>query len=277
MPDRLDVTVDSPWAGRRVLVAAADTVSQHLARRLLEAQGLEVLLARTAAEALDVAARERLDLVVVDAALLEPDAGGAELARHVGARAGSAPPPVVVLARDDASPDATARWEAAGVRRRLAKPLRREGLDELLDALDREARGGAPADRRAGADHAPDDDARVAAMLRLADGDMELVRILGHEYLRQSPRLLAELRAAVHDADAERVRRAAHTLKGSSAQFGASDVARLALALEHAGAERRLDGAAGSLDAVERAVDGLRRVLERVVAGGAVGSHSPSA
>jgi two-component system, sensor histidine kinase and response regulator len=275
MSDR--APADAPWAGRRALVAAADTVSQHLARRLLEAHGLEVLLARAADEALDVAARERVDLVLVDAQLLPPDGGGH--ARAGGAASVAAP--VVVLARDDAAAADVARWEAAGARYRLAKPLRREALAELLDALYRDGSGAAdaPAAQRAGRDAGrdaggdaghepePDDAARVAAMLRLADGDVELVRILGHEYLRQVPRLLAELRAAVDDADADRLRRAAHTLKGSTAQFGAADVARMALALEHAGAEGRLDGAAAALDPLERALDGLRRVVERVVAG----------
>ena len=61
-----------------------------------------------------------------------------------------------------------------------------------------------------------------------ADFVVELV----DTFLEEAPAMLAELRSARADADAERFRRAAHSLKSNSNTFGATTLGRLARALE---------------------------------------------
>ena len=61
-----------------------------------------------------------------------------------------------------------------------------------------------------------------------ADFVVELV----DTFLDQAPAMLAELRSARADADAERFRRAAHSLKSNSMTFGATTLGRRARALE---------------------------------------------
>ena len=63
--------------------------------------------------------------------------------------------------------------------------------------------------------------------LRRLGGD-EFVAELSQAFLAEAPDLLA----ALHGADADHVRRAAHTLKSNAATFGATRLASLCLDLE---------------------------------------------
>lgn len=66
--------------------------------------------------------------------------------------------------------------------------------------------------------------------LEIADGDDELLSELLSLFRDTSPALLAEIQTAISEQDHDRLRRAAHTLKGSAANVGAtatSDAARI--------------------------------------------------
>ena len=79
-------------------------------------------------------------------------------------------------------------------------------------------------------------------------------------FLEEAPAMLAELRAARAAADADRFRRAAHSLKSNSLAFGAKALGALARELELGG----LEGDAARLDSLEaeygRAAAALREL-----------------
>ena len=82
---------------------------------------------------------------------------------------------------------------------------------------------------------------------------VDFVAELVDTFLEEAPRILAEMRSALDAADAERYRRAAHSLKSNGDTFGASDFAARARAIEIAGfaAEPAKDRA--GIDALEAA------------------------
>jgi len=61
---------------------------------------------------------------------------------------------------------------------------------------------------------------------------VEFVADLVDTFFEEVPGMLADLRRARDAADADRFRRAAHSLKSNSATFGAQELAALARALE---------------------------------------------
>jgi len=63
----------------------------------------------------------------------------------------------------------------------------------------------------------------------------EFVVELVDTFLVEAPQMLAELRAAFAAADAERFRRAAHSIKSNANTFGATELAEGARALELGG------------------------------------------
>ena len=105
-------------------------------------------------------------------------------------------------------------------------------------------------------------DAERLAMLReLDDGDGGLLASIVDEYVAGAQRNLEVLREAVAEGDPEAVERAAHALKGSSANVGATLLTELTAHLEALGRARALGGAAPMVDDVEREYERVRTAL----------------
>ena len=80
----------------------------------------------------------------------------------------------------------------------------------------------------------------------------EFVRELVETFLDDAPRMLEDLRSALAANDADRFRRAAHSLKSNSNTFGALPLAALARSLELGGIDPVRSGGGEPLDALER-------------------------
>jgi len=91
----------------------------------------------------------------------------------------------------------------------------------------------------------------------------EIVDQLIELFEDSTPPLLQELRDGVDAGDQESVRRAAHKLKGSCQNVGASFMATLASALE------RGDATAGAVDELEAAYEPTRDALIAALGGAA--------
>lgn len=103
---------------------------------------------------------------------------------------------------------------------------------------------------------------RAAALSRI-DGDESFLEELIELFLVDSPRLLLAVREAVAAADASRLMRAAHSLKGSIANFESPSAYEAALRLEQIGASGHLESAEQALINLERIIDQLASTLAR--------------
>jgi two-component system, OmpR family, response regulator MprA len=108
----------------RVLLVDDDRALRDAVGRALRLEGYEVVLATDGPEALDVMARERADLVVLDVSM--PAMSGFEVCRRI--RAGGDPAGVLMLTARDGIPERVAGLNA-GADDYLVKPF---ALDELL-------------------------------------------------------------------------------------------------------------------------------------------------
>ncbi len=104
----------------------------------------------------------------------------------------------------------------------------------------------------------------VAAALDRVGGDRELLHDVALLFLGEYPKSMAEIRSAVEDLDAPRLERAAHTLKGSVANFGAAATVDAALEIEKMGRSGDLHPAIQALLRLETAMDQLVPELERL-------------
>jgi HPt (histidine-containing phosphotransfer) domain-containing protein len=112
------------------------------------------------------------------------------------------------------------------------------------------------------------DSATLAELLETVGGDRDFLAELVETYRADCPRLLAELRAGVAAGDAQGARRAAHTLKSTSASLGALGLAAQCREIEAAAAAGDLVGLG---EHVERAAATYREVeaaLRAVVTAG---------
>ena len=90
------------------------------------------------------------------------------------------------------------------------------------------------------------------------EGDSEFLRELIAIYIADTPKQLAQLEEALSKQDAALVIRAAHSIKGSSGNFGAQEFARLAQEMES-------QAKANNLAAVSAALPELKLRFARVV------------
>ncbi len=94
---------------------------------------------------------------------------------------------------------------------------------------------------------------RRLALSRVGD-DLELLREIADLFLEECPRALLELHQALAGADALKLENAAHSLKGSVANFGASAAVDAAFRLEQMGRAGQLVEAPAALHALEEAL-----------------------
>ena len=94
--------------------------------------------------------------------------------------------------------------------------------------------------------------------MNVVQGDQDLLRELVDAFLTECPRLMQEIEVALEQNDAEQLRIAAHTLKGSVRYFGAEAAMSVAFDLELAGKEGRFSGVDGKLAQLQ---DELNRLL----------------
>ena len=114
------------------------------------------------------------------------------------------------------------------------------------------------------ADGAPPLDRSVLSQLRElgAESDTDLVSELVTLFGVETPPLLAAIRAAVAASDGDALRRAAHTLKGTSSSLGAHGLAALSAELERLGRNGHTAQAPALLAQLEHEYERVTGALE---------------
>jgi len=124
---------DGPRAtpGLRILVAEDNPINQKVAARILELEGHQVTLAGDGRQALELAAREPFDLILMDVQM--PGLSGLEAARLIRERerAAGSHIPIIALTASAMKGDRE-RCLEAGMDDYLSKPLRPSALREMI-------------------------------------------------------------------------------------------------------------------------------------------------
>jgi HPt (histidine-containing phosphotransfer) domain-containing protein len=115
-------------------------------------------------------------------------------------------------------------------------------------------------------DAAPLDPERLT-MLQDLDSDGSLLSALADEYGRDAEQQLGVIREAINVGDASALERAAHTLKGASANLGAVAVAEQCRELEMKGRAAALDGAGDLAASIASEIPRVNAALARVASG----------
>jgi two-component system, sensor histidine kinase and response regulator len=205
------------WDGVRVLVAEDNAVNQLVVETMLAKRGFTVDIAGDGEEALAKLAVGDYAAVFMDCQMPKLDGYGAT--RRL--RADGLRLPVIAMTAHAMKGDRE-RCLEAGMDDYLSKPLRAEVLDEVL------ARWIAPA---AGAVDALIDEGRMRSF---RDDYADIADQLLDLFLSSTPPLIDELHAAVDAGDRDELRRAAHKLKGSCQNIGATFMADLCRMIETA-------------------------------------------
>jgi PAS domain S-box-containing protein len=120
------------FAGVRVLLAEDNLVNQRVAMAVLNKLGIQPVLAGNGQEAVDAAAREPFDLVLMDCQMPEMD--GYQATREIREREGGGRRVPILAMTANAMPGDRERCLEAGMDDYLAKPI---AIRDLKDALQR--------------------------------------------------------------------------------------------------------------------------------------------
>lgn len=244
----------------RVLVAEDNEVNRALAVRLLARRGHEAVVVGTGVDAVDAWENGRFDLILMDLQMPQMDGLAATAAIRDREKARATYTPIIALTANAASAD-EARCLAAGMDAFISKPVRIAAFYKTIAAvLDRD---GSILSEEATLQQLPEVfDLRTA--LDAVDGERELLAGMIAIYLRQTPRVMNDIDAAIAAADAAALEIAAHKLKGSVAMFGAGAAREAAQRLEDLAESRDLSGARAARDMLGVEVERLTAALEAV-------------
>jgi CheY-like chemotaxis protein len=153
------------------------------------------------------------------------------------------------------------RCLAAGMDGYISKPIHVKELFETVANLAPRPAGAGPPSPGPRPEEASFDPA--AALARL-NNDPDLLQELAKTFLEDAPRMLQDVREAVVAADARKLRRCAHSLKGAVAIFAEDGAYQAALALETLGQSANLAPAAETLATLEKELQRLYPALARL-------------
>jgi PAS domain S-box-containing protein len=254
------VPAGEPGPSLHVLLAEDNAVNQMLAVTLLEKAGHRVVVAASGQEALQELERSAFDVVLMDVQMPEMDGFEATACLRQRERLTGRHVPVIAMTAHAMKGDRE-RCLEAGMDGYVAKPIQPRELFQALAAVIPNA-ASAPEEPGQAGDGAFD---RAALLARLG-GREDRLRKLARTFLDESARLLAEMDAAITSGDAGRLKRAAHSLKGSVGIFGAPEASAASGRLEFLGKEQDLAGAREVFAELEAALARLRPALEALTA-----------
>ncbi|HXS28969.1 MAG TPA: PAS domain-containing protein [Steroidobacteraceae bacterium] len=242
------------YAGK-VLLVEDNAINQKVARSFLERLGCRVTLAANGLEAVHAFAQGRFDLVLLDLQMPVMD-GYAATSCLRKLEQGRQRTPIIALTAS-AMTGQLDRCLEAGMDDLLTKPLDVKRLQAILDRLgmragqrSSDASADTSAFEPAQVDGALDEAAVVQivaspsgeppldanAFEELTGGEAEFERELAQTFLHMSEELLAELSRAAGQGDRGSITRAAHSLKGASANIHARPLRALCAELESSAA-----------------------------------------
>ena len=238
----------------RILLAEDNAVNQKLALRLLQQMGYRADVAANGIEVLESLERQTYDAILMDVQMPEMD--GLEASRQINQRYRRNERPRIIAMTANAMQGDREMCLAAGMDDYLTKPIR---VPELVAALLKtKSRKG---DDALAASNAALDETTFQNLKATMGADFigELIAT----FLEDSPQLIAEMKRAYAANDLDSFRRAAHSLKSNSNNFGAYTLAASAKELEMLARAGNLQGVPEKIAVLEQAYANVQRALEQ--------------
>lgn len=228
----------------RLLLVDDEETNRIVMAETFRPTGVEVVVAANGQEAIELCRDNRFNLIFMDCQM--PVVDGFAATRTIlqeAERKHRQAPPVIALTAD-VTAAAKKRCQEVGMVDYLAKPIDFRQLQVVLShwlpelrmsVVPRSLAGTAEV---AGVDTPRESDGsavvNTAVLGRLRENVGNLAPVIG-VFLRALDRRVAELDQAVQARDAQAINKVAHTMKGSSSQFGAEELANLCLLAENMG------------------------------------------
>lgn len=264
--------VESPAAppnlpSLRILLVEDNDLNREVARAFLTQAGHKAMEAVNGREALDILARERFDLVLMDVQMPEMD--GVSATKALRRSSGWATPrdvPIVAMTAHALKGDRE-RFLRAGMDEYIPKPIDASQFRETLArAYFRQPTPpvpkASPPERAPSTPSSPLTFMNRDKALELLGGNKQLLARLEQSYIRSIPLEMQAMEEALNARDMETLRRLAHSFKGTSATVGAEEAAHMALQLEQAAKNGDIQLSTQGLEHLRQAAQAALAFLE---------------
>ncbi len=253
----------------KILLAEDNAVNQKVAVNILKKLGYRADVAGNGLEVLEALRRQPYDVVLMDVQMPEMD--GIAATRLICERRSPAERPRIIAMTANAMESDRDACLEAGMDDYISKPIRLEALISALtkcsprsDVAEKRLETESPvaAEERsevAGESPVVAEEGSETPELKLEEvldrrtlqdlqdmvgDDVEGMVAIVDCYLEDTPMLMEEMGEAIAQGNAEELQLKAHSLKSSSASFGANALSQMCRELEYMGRDRSLEGAA---------------------------------
>jgi CheY-like chemotaxis protein len=242
----------------RILLADDNSINRELTVRILAKRGHAVRMATNGKLAVEAVERQVFDLILMDVQMPEMDGFEATAAIRAKEKLSGMHIPIIAMTAHAMKGDRE-RCIAAGMDNYIAKPIRAEDLIQMVEGFSGQE---GPLDMT-GFQKQPVLDWKLA--LSRVDGDENLLMDLARLFCDECERMIASVREASERKDSTGLERAAHSLKGSVAAFGALGAFDAALKVERLGRSGEAIGMDELVGTLEAEVNQLKAALEDLV------------
>ena len=244
----------------KILVAEDNDVNQQLMRHVLKRLGYEAEVVSNGLEAINAVERTRVDVLFMDVQM--PQMDGLEATRRIVGRWNKSNRPEIIALTAGAKEESMDKCFEAGMDGYLTKPVRPDQLQEILLRISTGA--------GVKTEPAPPDTPMPAT---LEESVLERLRQLGLEnnpaffvelletYIPAMDTHAAMLFQAYTEKDAKKLHYAAHSLKGSSLNIGATSFGALCETIESHAKSGSVETLGLIRDQFEREFESLRQAV----------------
>jgi two-component system, sensor histidine kinase and response regulator len=252
-----------------ILLVEDNKVNQLVGAKVLAKLGFHYDIANHGGEAVSAIEAGSYDAILMDCQM--PVMDGYEATAEIRRIEGTARHTPIIAMTAAAMDGDREICLAAGMDDYLTKPVRPDAVAAVLarwivasvPVAGMADEGGSSSDDGA-AD--PLDHTQIELLRSLDDGDGAVLGEIVDQYLTQTAEGRGELFRVVGEGDPHALERAAHALRGASANIGASTLAAICAEMETEGRSERLEGAAGLMAQFDAEFSRVRDALSHVLA-----------
>ena len=262
-------SIDTPEVARVILLVEDNKMNQLVGSKVLTKLGYSLDIANNGLEALNAICRNTYDAVLMDCQMPEMD--GYEATTAIRKMEGNRRRlPIIAMTAGAMEGDREA-CIAAGMDDYITKPVRLEAIAEVLERWVK-GRGGGDGNAIEGAastsEPAPNpiDHSQFDVLRSLDDGDGAVLTEIIQQFLAETDHAGSQLADSVSRGDFKTLERTAHTVKGASANLGATGLAMVCDQIETCGRQAELDLAAGLVKRFDLEVERVRQALNLLTA-----------